>query len=203
MVDSYTEPMRLLSLPPIIYIRPFELCTRKPTINLLSQYQRLKKPCDINISLGGASSLSKLGGPPTCSSNRSIRPSATKPNPLNAKYNRTPEIPPRASKPQISFRMLYTHATLITHQPLPGNHPRWRAILVHGNKIADIAKTETLKAKHPHEEIVDLSGSIIFPGLVRTHMHTAQNIIARSVRLSLPVSLSTVRIIQATMKCYA
>jgi cytosine/adenosine deaminase-related metal-dependent hydrolase len=60
--------------------------------------------------------------------------------------------------------MLYADATLITINPsreiiLDG------AILVHGNKIADIAKTETLKAKYPHEEIVELSGRIVFPTL--------------------------------------
>lgn len=60
--------------------------------------------------------------------------------------------------------MLYADATLITI------NPSWEiildgAILVHGNKLTDIAKTEALKVKYPHKEIVGLSGKIVFPRL--------------------------------------
>jgi cytosine/adenosine deaminase-related metal-dependent hydrolase len=72
--------------------------------------------------------------------------------------------------------MLYANATIITVRKcrdiiLDG------AILVESNKIADIGKTATLKIKYPHEEIVDLSGRIIIPGLISTHMHTAQTLL--------------------------
>jgi len=69
--------------------------------------------------------------------------------------------------------MLYLHATIITVNPdrdvfLDG------AIFVKGDKIADIGKAKDLISKYPDEEIVDLTGRIIIPGLISTHMHTAQ-----------------------------
>lgn len=72
--------------------------------------------------------------------------------------------------------MLYLHATVVTVNPereviLDG------AILVKGDKIADIGKADTLIAKHIGEEHVDLTGRIIIPGLISTHMHTAQTLL--------------------------
>ena len=72
--------------------------------------------------------------------------------------------------------MLYTHATIITINPsrdiiLDG------AILVHDNLIADIGKTAALKSKYPDEPEYPLAEHIIVPGLISTHMHTAQTLI--------------------------
>jgi cytosine/adenosine deaminase-related metal-dependent hydrolase len=72
--------------------------------------------------------------------------------------------------------MLYTHATIVTVDTnrtiiLDG------AILVHETRITDIGKTEALQAKHPEEETYDLTGHIIIPGLISTHMHTAQTLL--------------------------
>jgi len=72
--------------------------------------------------------------------------------------------------------MLYLHATIITVNVdrdviLDGG------ILVQGDKIADIGKAETLLSKFPDEEKADLSGRIIIPGLISTHMHTAQTLL--------------------------
>ena len=72
--------------------------------------------------------------------------------------------------------MLYTHAIVITVNPareiiLDG------ALLVHGNLIAAIGKTQTLKSEYPKEEETDLTGRIIIPGLITTHVHTAQSLI--------------------------
>ncbi len=72
--------------------------------------------------------------------------------------------------------MLYLHATIVTVNPdrdviLDG------AILVKGDKIADIGKSEALLMKHTNEEHVDLTGRIIIPGLITTHMHTAQTLL--------------------------
>lgn len=72
--------------------------------------------------------------------------------------------------------MLFTHATIITVNPsreilLDG------AILVHGNLIIGIDKTDFLKKAHPDEEIVNLEGHVIIPGLISTHMHTAQTLL--------------------------
>ena len=51
------------------------------------------------------------------------------------------------------------------------------AILVKDNRIAAIGKTAELQKEHSDEEIKDLSGRIVIPGLVSTHMHTAQTLL--------------------------
>ena len=72
--------------------------------------------------------------------------------------------------------MLYTHATIVT---VDSSHTIYDdgAILVQGNKIADIGPSSDLKAKHALEEEIDLTGRIIIPGLISTHMHTAQTLL--------------------------
>jgi cytosine/adenosine deaminase-related metal-dependent hydrolase len=72
--------------------------------------------------------------------------------------------------------MLYLHATIITVNP---DHDVFLdgAILVKGDKIADIGKAKDLILKYPNEESVDLTGRIIIPGLISTHMHTAQTLL--------------------------
>lgn len=72
--------------------------------------------------------------------------------------------------------MLYLHTTIITVNDnrdvfLDGG------ILVHDNRIIDIGNSIQLLEKHPAEETVDLSGKIIIPGLISTHMHTAQTLL--------------------------
>ncbi|KAF7588118.1 hypothetical protein BBP40_006151 [Aspergillus hancockii] len=51
------------------------------------------------------------------------------------------------------------------------------AIHVENDLIADIGKTDALRAKHPDDEEYDLTGRIIIPGLISTHMHTAQTLL--------------------------
>jgi len=72
--------------------------------------------------------------------------------------------------------MLYTHATIITV-----NQTRDilvdGAIRVDGNTIAAIGKTADLTAQFPDEETRNMDGHIIFPGLISTHMHTAQTLL--------------------------
>lgn len=72
--------------------------------------------------------------------------------------------------------MLYAHATLITVNRareiiLDG------AILVRGDTIADIDKSDVLISRYPAEEVKDLTGRIVIPGLINTHMHTAQTLL--------------------------
>lgn len=43
--------------------------------------------------------------------------------------------------------------------------------------IDDIGKTDTLVAKYPEEQITDLSGQIIMPGLISLHVHLAQSLV--------------------------
>ncbi|KAE8378652.1 hypothetical protein BDV26DRAFT_261293 [Aspergillus bertholletiae] len=72
--------------------------------------------------------------------------------------------------------MLYTHATIIT---VDANRRIIEdgAIRVQDDLIADIGKTATLKTKYPDDEECDLAGRIVIPGLISTHMHTAQTLL--------------------------
>jgi cytosine/adenosine deaminase-related metal-dependent hydrolase len=72
--------------------------------------------------------------------------------------------------------MLYTKATIITvneRREIIDNG----AILVQGDQIVAIGKTNDLAAKYSNEETTDLGGRIIMPGLINTHMHTAQTLL--------------------------
>jgi cytosine/adenosine deaminase-related metal-dependent hydrolase len=81
--------------------------------------------------------------------------------------------------------MLYTNATIITvnaNREIISDG----ALLVQGNSIAAIGKTDALTSEYPLEEKYNLEGRIIFPGLISTHMHTAQTLLRgkRSTRLN-------------------
>lgn len=72
--------------------------------------------------------------------------------------------------------MLYTSATIVTvnknRQIIVDG-----AILVKGALIVDIGKTKDLSSKYVNEETYDLSGHIVIPGLISTHVHTAQTLL--------------------------
>lgn len=72
--------------------------------------------------------------------------------------------------------MLYVHATVITV-----NKAREivedGAILVQDNLIVSVGKADVLMRDFPNEEQYDLSGMIVIPGLISTHMHTAQTLL--------------------------
>ncbi len=72
--------------------------------------------------------------------------------------------------------MLFTNATMITMNPareiiMDG------ALLVEGKRIKALGKTEEVQRAHPVEEIVDVGGKLIIPGLIDTHVHLAQALI--------------------------
>lgn len=72
--------------------------------------------------------------------------------------------------------MLYTNATIITinsTRDIINNG----AILVAGSRITAVGKTTNLTAAHPNEPQTDLTGRIVIPGLISTHMHTAQTLL--------------------------
>lgn len=71
--------------------------------------------------------------------------------------------------------MLYTHATIITVDP-SRRIINDGAIRVQGDSIADLGKTEELKRRYDDEEY-DLTGRVIIPGLISTHVHTAQTLL--------------------------
>lgn len=69
--------------------------------------------------------------------------------------------------------MIFTHATVLTM-----NSTREiisdGAILVNGDRIVAIGKTADLVARNPGHDEVNLSGHIVLPGLIDTHVHMAQ-----------------------------
>lgn len=71
---------------------------------------------------------------------------------------------------------LYTHATVIT---VNGSRDIISdgAILVKDNLIHAIGKTASLQETYPDVAVKDMAGHIIIPGLISTHMHTAQTLI--------------------------
>jgi cytosine/adenosine deaminase-related metal-dependent hydrolase len=72
--------------------------------------------------------------------------------------------------------MLYTNATIITVDT-SRRMINDGALRVVGDTIADIGKTAVLKERYADDEEVDLTGRIIIPGLISTHMHTAQTLL--------------------------
>lgn len=72
--------------------------------------------------------------------------------------------------------MLYTNATIITvdsNRRIIANG----AIKVKDDIIIDLGKTDVLRKKYPMTEEYDLTGRIVIPGLVSTHIHTAQTLL--------------------------
>ncbi|KAL4888852.1 hypothetical protein BDV59DRAFT_196087 [Aspergillus ambiguus] len=72
--------------------------------------------------------------------------------------------------------MLYTHATIITVDS-SRRIVNDGALRVRDDTIVDLGKTEALRSKYPEDEEYDLSGRIVIPGLISTHMHTAQTLL--------------------------
>jgi cytosine/adenosine deaminase-related metal-dependent hydrolase len=81
---------------------------------------------------------------------------------------------------------LYTNATIITINPsrdiiLDG------AIVVTGNRIAEIGKTSKLSESLPKDtKIISLADRIVLPGLINTHSHLAQSLL-RGLAEDLPL----------------
>jgi len=72
--------------------------------------------------------------------------------------------------------MLFTNATVITMNPdrdiiLDG------AVAVAGNRIVAVGKTEALVHQFAGDEVVNVRGKLIIPGLIDTHVHLAQALI--------------------------
>ncbi len=72
--------------------------------------------------------------------------------------------------------MLFTNATIITMNPTRDIIVNG-AIAINNNRIAAIGKTGTLLQQYRDEEVIDVKGKLILPGLIDTHVHLAQALI--------------------------
>ncbi len=72
--------------------------------------------------------------------------------------------------------MLFTNATIITMNPTR-DIINDGAIVIQNKRIVAIDKTSTLQARYPDEEVIDVKGKLILPGLIDTHVHVAQALI--------------------------
>lgn len=72
--------------------------------------------------------------------------------------------------------MIFSNATIITMNPSRDIITN-AAIAVEGCRIAAIGKTRDILEKYPDHEVIDCNGNILMPGLIDTHVHTAQAMI--------------------------
>ncbi len=72
--------------------------------------------------------------------------------------------------------MLFTNATIITMNPRRDIISDG-ALAIQDNRIVAIDKTSVLQARYPDEEVIDVRGKMIIPGLIDTHVHLAQALI--------------------------
>src|SRR5258708_29211535 len=72
--------------------------------------------------------------------------------------------------------MLFTNATIITMNPTREIITDG-ALLVEGKRIKAIGKARELLNTYQGDEIIDVKGKLIIPGLIDTHVHLAQALI--------------------------
>lgn len=72
--------------------------------------------------------------------------------------------------------MLFTNATIVTMNPTRDIITNG-AIAIKDNRIVAVGKTDTLLQQHHENEVIDVKGKLIIPGLIDTHVHLAQALI--------------------------
>src|SRR5215472_2774898 len=72
--------------------------------------------------------------------------------------------------------MLFTNATIITINP-QRDIITDGAVAIEENRIVAIDKTSVLLAQYGDDEVIDVGGQLIIPGLIDTHVHLAQALI--------------------------
>jgi cytosine/adenosine deaminase-related metal-dependent hydrolase len=72
--------------------------------------------------------------------------------------------------------MLLKNATIITMNPQREIISEG-AIVTQGNRIVAVGKASSLEAYYIEEDVVDLRGKLVIPGLIDTHVHLAQALI--------------------------
>ena len=72
--------------------------------------------------------------------------------------------------------MIFENATIITMNPRREILTHG-AVVVEGKNIIDLGKSKDIAAKYPSHKRVDCNGNVLLPGLIDTHVHTAQAMI--------------------------
>ncbi len=72
--------------------------------------------------------------------------------------------------------MLFTNATVITMNPTRDIITDG-AVAVQGNRIVAVGKSDALQRRYHDDEMTDVRGKLIIPGLIDTHVHLAQALI--------------------------
>jgi cytosine/adenosine deaminase-related metal-dependent hydrolase len=72
--------------------------------------------------------------------------------------------------------MLFTNATVITMNPTRDIITDG-AVAVQGNRIVAVGKSDALQRQYHDDEMTDVRGKLIIPGLIDTHVHLAQALI--------------------------
>ena len=77
----------------------------------------------------------------------------------------------------LRFRpMIFTHGTVITMNP-SREIIEDGAVVVSGSRIEAVGKTARLRSRFPEADEIDLTGHIVMPGLIDTHVHLAQTLL--------------------------
>src|SRR5256884_5776672 len=72
--------------------------------------------------------------------------------------------------------MLFTNATVITMNP-KRHIISSGAVAIQGNGIVAVGKADVLSRQFDGDELIDLQGNLVIPGLIDTHVHLAQALI--------------------------
>jgi len=72
--------------------------------------------------------------------------------------------------------MLFTNATVITMNPTRDIISDG-AVAIEGNRIVGVGKSAALLRQFDGDEVMDLQGKLVIPGLIDTHVHLAQALI--------------------------
>jgi cytosine/adenosine deaminase-related metal-dependent hydrolase len=72
--------------------------------------------------------------------------------------------------------MIYTNATIITMNPSRDILTN-ASLVIEGDRIKALGKTHEIMRAYQDDEVIDVEGKLIIPGLIDTHVHLAQALI--------------------------
>ncbi len=72
--------------------------------------------------------------------------------------------------------MIFDNVTVITMNPQRQILTQ-AAVVVQGKKIAEVGKSKDVLPRHPEKPVIKCNGNVLMPGLIDTHVHTAQAMI--------------------------